>query len=151
MRLVPGRRYTYAELAQLRDSDELAQRAIAGYVWRQNLDGTMELVHWSKASGGGRSTDRTLEKPERGFAATWDEDPWDLPPIVKRTPQERKESLIKRWFDDCKAAGTIPGLTDEQVTELLGEDWKTGTTEMTGEVVAKLAAVMLEDAERKAS
>jgi hypothetical protein len=150
MRLVPGRKYTYAELAQLRDDPEVANLAIRGYVWRQDLDGTMQLVHYTQATGGGRTTGGRPERPDRLYAAT--EDPWgDLPPIVKRTPQERKESLIKRWFDDCKAAGTIPGLTDEQVTELLGEDWKTGTTEMTGEVVAKLAAVMLEDAERKAS
>jgi hypothetical protein len=149
MKLVPNRKYTYAELAELRDSDELAQRAIAGYVWRQDLDGTMQLVHHTQATGGGRTTGGRPERPDRLYVAT--EDPWgDLPPIVKRTPQERKESLIAKWWDACRAAGTVPGLTDEQVTEIIGEDWKTGKSEMTGEIVERLAAAMLNDAERKA-
>lgn len=116
-----------------------------GYVLQYDLlNRVFTVVHHSKASqplrGDGRSA------PVMG-RATFDEK--DLPPIVKRTPLERVDSLMLKWIADCKKAGTIPGLDDEKISEIVGEAWKSGRTEITADVVRQVAAHFLTDAEAK--
>ncbi len=112
MKIVPGKRYTRAEIAAMRDDPELAKLVLWGYVLRAELDGTMSFVHYSQTAfkkggapddgkvGGVRSrgqdgvrTDRTWRNPAPQ---------WDLPPIQKRTPQERMASLMEKVGEDIK-------------------------------------------------
>jgi hypothetical protein len=143
--LVPGRKYTFEELARFREDPAYAKWAAAGYVWEQDLDGTLKLVHWSKSI-----LDNEVKNPRGYVDSRSTEDIFPTEPIAKRTPQERKDSLIKRWWDACRKAGTVPGLTDEQLTHLFGREWKTGVSEITYADIERMAAVMLNEAENKA-
>ena len=129
--------YTFQELELMRNDPNLASLALKGYYLRHNLDDTVSFVHDSTVNA------------RRGPVTT--EVDWGLDPIVKRTPQQRRDSMVRNWFEECKRAGTVPGLSDAKVSEILGEDWVTGTSEMTVEVVERLAAAMLQDAENKKS
>ena len=152
-RIVPGRKYSYAELQQLRNDPEIAQRALQGYVLRQDLDGTVRWVHHSKATGGGGNFGAPVEVTTRNYEAVWDKNegpgPWDLPPIVKRTPQQRVDSLMLRFIGDCQKAGTVPGVSDARISEILGEAWKTGRNEITADIVRRVAQHFLGEAEAK--
>ena len=142
--LVPGKRYGFAELQRLRNDPAFAQWAAQGYVWRQHLDGTMQLVHWSRSH-----MDNEVKNP-RGYVDSRSvKDIFPTEPIRRRTPQERKQSLIDRWWASCKEAGTVPGMTDEQLTNLFGREFKAGVTEITYADIERMAAAMLTDAEAK--
>jgi len=141
----PGRKYTFKELEGFREDPSMRGWAAKGYVWEQDLDGTLQLVHWSKSI-----LDNEAKHP-RGYVDKRPiEEIFPTEPIAKRTPQQRKDSLIQRWWDACRKAGTVPGLTDEQLTELFGREWKAGVSEITYEDLSRMAATMLGDAENKA-
>ena len=76
-------------------------------------------------------------------------DPFDKPPpIQKRTPQQRLESLANSFMEDCMAAGRIPGVDDEKTRELVGESWRQGRP-FTAEDVRTAAATLLQQAENR--
>lgn len=127
--------YTLQEMEAMRNDPSLANLALKGYYLRHNLDDTVTFVHDSTVNARRGPVTRDVI--------------WGLDPIVKRTPQQRRDSMVRNWFEECKRAGTIPGLSDEKVSEILGETWVTGTSEMTIEVVERLAAAMLQTAENK--
>jgi hypothetical protein len=140
--IVPNHPYTHAELKALRADPELKAWSAKGYHWQQNLDGTVQLTHWSKVPG-------TAGTPMRGYVGTFDEDPWKLDPIRKRTRMERVDSLMLRFIEDCKKTGTVPGLSDAKVSEIVGEAWVTGRNEVTAEVVRSVAAHFLNEAAKQ--
>lgn len=172
-KIIPGKEYTMDQLQKLvRNEDDAARVAWQGYVLRHDLlKDTYMLVHWTNSAArnapiktdgptvytvddlnnlkpeevtGLKGANRPFGAPRMAF------DPYAFappPPIQKRTPAERKASLINKWFEACQRAGTVPGLTDEQVSKILGENWKTGKSQMTAEVVDRLASVMLGQAE----
>lgn len=148
-----NKKYTRDEIRLMRDDPELAKLQLRGYVLRLDSDGTMSFVHWTRASGGGGLEEGKQVLPLRTFTTVWDtdkgEDPWNLPPLTKRTPQQRIASLTSRWLDGCRKAGTIPGVPEDQVRKILGDGWKTGTSEITVQDVRRLASFMLQDAEAK--
>ena len=142
--LIPGRRYTFEQLAKLRNDPALAQWAAKGYVWRQELDGTLELVHHTKSH-----MDNEVREP-RGYTDKRKlKDIFPVEPIRRRTPQERKRSLIDRWWAECRKVGTVPGMSDEQLTALFGREWTTGKSEITYADVEAMAAKMLTGAEAR--
>lgn len=76
--------------------------------------------------------------------------PWgEIAPIVKRTPQQRLDSMVQPMVADCIAAGCVPGFSDEKMTELLGRPWCTGQSIMTVTVAREIAAIFLWLAEKK--
>ena len=81
-RIVPGRKYSFAELEALRDNPEFANWAAKGYVWRQALDGTLQLVHWSNSH-----MDNEVQNP-RGYVDKREmKDIFPTEPIRRRTAQ----------------------------------------------------------------
>lgn len=153
MSIQVNRKYTYDELAQLRNDPSLAQRVFDGHVMRQDLDGTVKFVPWSQASEGGGTFGNKPDKPLRGFAST-DEDPFDvasLPPIVKRTPHQRVDSMMLKVLADFKGGNVM---TEEQikanVDEVTAQAWRDGRTEITGEVVRQVIQRFMERAEAQA-
>lgn len=148
--IIPGKEYTLAELQKLvRNEDDAARVAWQGYVLQHDLlKDTYKLVHWTKSASG-----RDWGESNRPFGSPrMAHDPYAFSkpePLVRRTPQQRRESLVNKWFEACKLAGTIPGLSDEQITDILGEEWKTGESQITYEVVERLAAAMLQRSENK--
>lgn len=145
MKLVPGKKYTRLQLQELIDQAEADELKLNGYVLRMEpLDGTYSIVHWSQA--GGAADFGKLRKPRLAHDPMAFE---PLDPIKRRTPMERVDSLMLSFIEDCKASGTVPGLGDDRISLILGEAWKTGRSEVTGEVIRQVAADFLAKAEQK--
>lgn len=80
----------------------------------------------------------------------------DLPPIIKRTPQQRVESLTRRLLDhmeDSFKAFGEPRIPQELLDEIKTEYWKAGRGDeahnVNIETVRAIAAKFLQEAEMK--
>ena len=148
-KIQPGKRYTRTELQSLIDQATADELKLQGYVLQYDaVSQTYAVVPWYQASqpfrvDGNRAQRRAVEKSVGKDAFG------ELAPIVKRTPQQRVDSLMLRWIEDMKKAGTIPGVDDAKVKEIVGEAWKAGRTEITADVVRTVAAHFLTEAEAK--
>ncbi len=150
-KIVPGRKYTKAQLQALMDQATADELKLQGYALRFDvLDGTYTVVHWTNAGGTiGTETGRKNRKPRMAVDL---DDPFDvasIPPIVRRTPQERVDSLMARLLQGAKAEGRT-FLPDSVIKEVVGEAWKGGRVEITAEVVREVAAHFLQRADRLA-
>ena len=134
--------YTGEQLRKLISQEEAAALVLQGYFLEYSpLEGTYRVKHYTQGSAPMRGDNQITTG-----TATFD----DLEPIKKRTPHERVDSLMLKFISDMKTAGTIPGVDDEKVREIVGEAWKTGRTEITADVVRTVAAHFLNQAERQA-
>lgn len=140
-RIVVGKKYTKEQLDAFRLDPQLESMKMQGYVLRLDDDGMFSFVPWQAASRSGQG--RTYQSTA-AMTALKD----GLTPIVKRTPQERVDSLMLRFIDDCKRAGTVPGLDDAMVSTIVGAAWMGGRTEVTGEMVRRIAQHFLEKSEK---
>lgn len=139
--LRPGVKYTFAELEGFREDPSFSDWAAKGYVWRQELDGTLKLVHWSKAH-----MDNEVRNPKFYVDKRDVREIFPTDPIQKRTPQQRLQSLVDKWWEDCRRHGTVPGLTSEEMTDLTGRSFTVGEDRVTYEDVKAIAAKMLNQA-----
>jgi hypothetical protein len=79
-----------------------------GYVFTLTLGGNFMLVPWHAAAGGGYTgkdsgfIDTTAGGSEFGRPTEGVFDKTELPAIVKRTPQQRVESLMSKVGDDLR-------------------------------------------------
>lgn len=135
--------YTWAELEKLTQDPTLENLKLKGYVLRGDADGTFTFIKWDEASFGGQGAPLA----GRVYTPVGFE---DLDPIVKRTPQERVDSLLLKIMADCKQYQTVPGLTDDKIGEILGEKFETGKDDMTIERQRRVAAWFLAKAEADA-
>jgi hypothetical protein len=144
-KIVPGKRYTKEQLQLLVDQAEADELKMQGYVLQYDvLSGTYGVVHWTHA--GGAEDFGSVRKPRIAH----DPAAFTKPePIKKRTPMERVDSLMLRFIDDCKRAGTVPLMGDDRISLIIGEAWRAGRSEITGEVIRKVAADFLQKAENK--
>ena len=134
--------YTGEQLRKLISQEDAEALKLQGYFLEYNpLDQTFRVKHYTQGSAPMRGDGKIVTG-----TATFDE----LPPIRKRTPHERVDSLMLKFIGDMRQAGTIPGVDDEKVREIVGEAWKTGRTEITGEVVRQVAQYFLNQAEQQA-
>lgn len=138
-----GRKYTSDELAHLRATT--SESELKGLVLSYNIDGTAQFVPWHQATGGGIRENGRETRPLREYAVT-NPDFGEIEPIRKRTPLQRVDSLMLKVLGDMKA-GRV--LTEAQIKEIVGEAWKDGRTEITGEVVRQVAQRFLERAEKE--
>jgi hypothetical protein len=116
-----------------------------GFAWRIE-NGMAELVPWHQASGGGARDERgRITRAPRAYVLGFDEDPFPVKPIVKRTPQQRIESLINRFGEDMKAGRVMK---PEQLKDIAADSWKRGEP-VTGEALHAVAAYCLGEAEKK--
>jgi len=136
--IVPGRRYGFEELRRLRTRPEAKAWEARGYHWSYNLDGTASLVHWTQVPG-------TAGRAPRGITATFDSDPFPLEPIRRRTPAERRESLIGRFAEDLKA-GRV--LSADDLSTIAAQSWRRGEP-VTGEALTAVASHFLGEAEKR--
>ena len=135
--------YTWAELEKLTQDPALEDIKLKGYVLRGDADGTFTFVKWDQASFGGQGAPLAGRIYEPlSFAP--------LDPIVKRTPQQRVDSLLLKIQEDCLRYKTVPGLTDAKIGEILGEKWETGKSKMTTDSARRVAAWFLAKAEADA-
>jgi hypothetical protein len=140
---VPGQKYTATQMHAMRR--EYPGWEAKGYVWRLEK-GLASLVPWHQASGGGaRDSQGRITKGPRVYQLEFDENPFPVKPIKKRTPQERIESLISRFGEDMQA-GRV--LKPEQLEDIAADSWKRGEP-VNGEALRTVAAYCLGEAEKK--
>lgn len=141
-KVVPGKAYTAAEIGTLVDQQTADHFRQAGYILRLDANsGTFTLVPVTEAYQTATGSDHAPLTGTGGFAP--------LPPIIKRTPQQRVDSLTSKWIPDSKASGRIPGLKDETISGLAGQPFETGRTEVTDEVIRDVARSFLQEADDK--
>jgi acylphosphatase len=166
--LTPGQKYPFEELRRIITQAKADQLKLQGYVLRMDTDGYVEIVHVSQADDfqsnmrnewrrgkkvmGPRGKREVLTAP--GFDGSEDPQgpPVDggvVPAVRKRTPQERLDSLMTRWVEDCKRQGTVPGLDDPMISTILDMAWRSGKTQITAEHIRTVARYFLERAEKE--
>lgn len=124
-RIVPGVEYTKAEVAAFRDSPELAGLLFKGYVFTLTIGGNFKLIPYSQAAGGGYSGSGTgpvkmgAQQSTYGLPTVGTFDKRELTPIVRRTPQQRVDSLMKKAGEDLRLY-----LSTKSGHEVSGEDAK---------------------------
>jgi hypothetical protein len=161
--ITPGKRYRPDELVAIITQAKADKLRLQGYVLRMDAEGMVEIVHhsltfdqpkrrWSKVRGP-RGDKRGILKA-KGFDGA--KDPGGPPvqaggiaPVKKRTAQQRIDSMMNRWIEDCKKNGTVPGINDPMMSMILGEAWMNGMRQITAEDVRRVVQYFLDDAEKK--
>lgn len=162
-----SRIYTADEVVAMREDGRLRGVTLKGWFFRWDIDKSgMKMVHVTDPTanrlgepGGGRRV-YTVPDPTDDMRAAVNADS----PIVKRTPQERLASMTTKLMQgetgqegaakmllDMLAgrnAGSMAGLTDEQVKAITGKSWKAGDP-IDADTVRNVAARYLGEAERK--
>ena len=82
----------------------------------------------------------------RPIVSMWEEDPWQVEPVRKRTHQQRTDSMMENLLENWKQTGTIPGLSEEKVSELVSRSWKRGQP-LTAADIRIAAGNLLQEAE----
>lgn len=134
MKIRPNVAYTRDDVAAFRDDPELAGILLKGYVFTLTIGGDFMLVPWNEAAGGGYTGKPDGEFDPHSGGSTYGApkeaifDKTELPPIVKRTPQQRVDSLMKKVGEDLRfylsgAAGRE--LTGDETQEVVAKSLQT--------------------------
>lgn len=166
--------YTPAQLRDLIDKNTAEALELQGYVLQYDvLTNTYRIVHALNASAPFRQDG---PQAKRGMVHGTSQDWGELPPIVKRKPADRVDSMMARWIKSMKEHGGIPTLQsgiapagstqaerdeakrrkaveeremEAKIQEIVGAAWVAGRTEITADVVRQVASHFLQDAENK--
>lgn len=134
-KIVPGRKYTRAQLRELIDSSTAQQLQFQGYVLRYDaLDQTYTVAKYSPRHDGKAHGTVQFEPDE---------------PVKKRTALERRDSLMLKLVAQSQATGKLPAQDDPRWREILGEAWKNGNIEITTDVIMDVARRLLEKSEKQ--
>lgn len=141
-----ARKLTRTEALEWARDGRLREASNQGMVLVQSPEsGDYELIHWTGSSsrdpGGQAGRVYAIKDGLEKLKA-------DLPPLIKRTPQQRVESFVLRILEQTMQSGQIPGLDDEAIKGITQEAWRSGMP-VTGEMVQRVVAHFLQDAERK--
>lgn len=133
-----------AEIIELHRQGKLRPIALHGYVARADADGTCRFVPWQQANritpdSEGGSRWRVYAASE---ADVMKELRKDIPPIQRRTPQERTASLAEKVE---KSKNVLP---ENIVKEVVRRRWKMGDP-VSGEDVQAVAAAFLRNADKE--
>lgn len=139
--------YTPQRIRELISREAAENLQLQGYVLRYDaMANTYMVVPWMQATGAVGEGDRKAVQQSMEQGGAYFE---PLPEIRRRTPEQRLNSLMLKWIEDCKKAGTVPGISDEKIKEIVGAAFVAGKTEITAEVVRTVAAHFLQEAENK--
>lgn len=148
-----NRKYRIEEILEMHAKGMLRPIGVAGYIVRADADGMVGFVPASESTlfrMPGRNTD--TGEWEDGTLKEYDttadfermrEDVNREHPMVRRRAQEKRESLVQRLLLTAQQYGTIPGLTDEQISTMIGEKWTTGVSVVTAEMLSRVSAYLL--------
>ena len=160
-----NKKYTADEVIAMRDSGKLRAVTLKGWFFRFDMDG-MKMVHVTDPTanrlgepGGGRRT-FAFNDPTDDIRAAVEADS----PIVRRSPQERLAAMTNKLTGGetgqeaaaqmllnmlaGRNAGSMGGLTEEQVQSITGKSWSRGDP-LDGETVRRVAAQYLGEAEKQ--
>ena len=140
----PGRKYTAKQIETMRQAHPAF--VMPGHVMRIDADGYTEFVPDHLAVDPWSGKGRALQTAYRSKETIKELFPTEKP-RVKRTPQQRVDSMQKHMQDDAQRGG-FPGLSEEKVQELVRRAWKRGQP-VSADDVRKVAAGMIQEAENK--
>src|SRR5262245_19431319 len=109
-----GQWYTPKQIRDLIDKETAEALELEGYVLQFDvMSQAYRVIPWHQAAGGGvDDASKTGRAPVTGTAT------FAAPaPIVKRTPQQRVDSLMAKWLVGMKKAGGLPTLLGEALPE----------------------------------
>lgn len=135
-----SRKYHFTEIMAMYHKGLLQPIALEGYLVRADvLDGMISFVPWHESSA-------ARAEAGRPASAAFDveamrEDVEREHPIVRRTPQQRKDAIAKRL-------AAAPHFSEAVVSEVLTESWKKGEP-VTGDQIEAVAAVLMQRAENE--
>jgi hypothetical protein len=150
-----SRRYALEEIMEMYYAGRLKAVADAGYIVRSDFDhpGQVLFVPASESTlfrMPGHNTDTGKWEDSKmkthvfpNLAEDMRKDVEREHPMKRRSGQQKRLSLVKRLLASAKQYGTIPGLTDEQISAMIGEKWKTGVSIVTEDMVARVSAYYL--------
>ena len=144
--IVPGKKYTRDEIMLMRQDPDLAKVAMKGYHLRLDDDGMFSFVPYKETySGAHERGKQRVFRPKDNTVPLFD------PPGTprRRTPVERVDSLMLKLIGDVQRLGQVPGVEDKRITEIVGEAWRSGRSEVSGEMVRRVAQHFLEKAEKE--
>jgi hypothetical protein len=158
MSMIPGRKYTKAQMRSMMSEEYARALQYKGYVLQVDDRGLYSLVHHSKAFGGQVLERRkqgdlegTLERSDVGGTAQFEAPA----PIRKRTPQERLDSFVQKLWPEVKSVGHIPGLKEDDILTVVlnakgrAEQLDLENKRMTAEDVRQVAASLLTQSEKE--
>lgn len=150
--------YTIHEIIDMHDRGLLKGPALDGYVVRASGDKTIRFVHWTeptvnRQTPGSQDPDGRTREGLRTYVQTkgdWIEEGMaaleEAHPMVRRTPQQRMESMTARLMSEVAKTGSVTGLSEDLVRSIAGESWKKGEP-ITAEAVRRVAAHFLGNAQ----
>lgn len=143
-----SRTYPIDEIIRLYHSGRLSKVGIEGYIVRADSDGMVGFVKADEGSLSRLMTGKPRVYASDDFVPQMREDIEREHPMVRRSAQERKLALVKRLLSTAKKHGTVPGLSDAQITALIGEKWVTGTSVVTQQMLDRIAQRFMEQGEQ---
>ena len=137
----PGRRYTARQIEAMR----LAHPGFVmpGHVMRIDADGYTSFVPDEQAAWAWSGKGRALETAYRSKETVKELFPIQNP-RVKRTPQQRVDSMQQHMMQDAQQG--FPGLSEEWVQAQVRRSWKAGQP-VSADDIRSAAAALLAEAE----
>jgi hypothetical protein len=154
-----SRGYTPEEIVDMHGSGRLRKVAEAGYVGQGSIEtGLVHFVPFSQSTffrsdpvdlQEGKAT--TLTNPLIAVHEDTLEDRRkkleEEHPMFRTTPQQKVARMMLRLMSEVKRTGTITGMSDADISAVVGEAWKQGEP-LTAEAVQRVAAHLLGVGER---
>lgn len=134
-----SRKYTIEEIMSLYYRGRLRPVAVEGYIVRADADGMVGFVKAEESTLFRMERGKTLVHQSDDFVDAMAKDVEENHPMRRRGGQEKRYSLVKRLLRDAQTFGTIPGLTDAQVSAMIGEKWVTGVSQVTQEMLDRVS------------
>lgn len=143
-----SRRYTIQEIMDMHAKGKLRPVGVAGYIVRADADGTVGFVPWTQSTLYRSQRDALLVHQSTDFVEAMRQDVEAEHPMRRRTPQERTAAMLVRIMGTAQRYGTVPGLTQEQISTITGAAWREGDP-LPAESVRAVAAHFLGIAEKQ--
>ena len=142
------RKYAIAEIMDMHAKGKLRPVGVAGYIVRADADGMVGFVPWTESTLYRAERDKLLVHESSDFAEVMRRDVEAEHPMVRRTPQQRVAAMLVRLMGTAQRTGTVPGLTQEQISTITGAAWKEGDP-LPADSVKAVAAHFLGIAEKQ--
>lgn len=144
MKLVDGididQKYPIEQILKWYHAGRLKKIQLVGYIVRADADGLVGFVPWTESTLF-RSQNEGLSQYGLGtLAEDMRKDVERENPMVRRTAQQKKASMVRRLLETCQRYGTVPGMTDEQISAMIGERWQTGVSVVTAQMLERVSA-----------
>lgn len=139
--------FSSEEIFELHENGRLRGITLEGYATRVE-EGRIYFVPFYESTLYRMEHGTTRQWVSNDFQEAMRQDVEQEHPMTRRTPQERVASMVLRLMATVKNTGGLPGFTDEQIKEIVGEGWRSGMP-ITEDVVRAIVAKFLNVGEQQ--